>query len=234
MIDGNFNSMCDVFELLNRNNIKYLILRNYDNLLSDSLYVDGHGDIDMLCENSWQMAHVIGAHTYRDKNPAVCSDGTHFFIKINGQDVALDMRHIGDGYYCKKWQEDMLAKRTPYKGFYVMDKVNYLYSIIYHAIIQKPRLTDDYKKVISDLVVDLGLKIENNDAQSLIKLLETFMIANGYSYTYPIDRFVPLNKKLIDKKLIDSNFRLAYLHWTVDTKKKLLDAMVRVKHTIAQ
>ncbi len=47
-----YNSIEEFFSALNAAGINYLVLRNYENLLKPEIYVDGHGDIDLLCDNS--------------------------------------------------------------------------------------------------------------------------------------------------------------------------------------
>lgn len=230
MSTGQYNSIKEVIDILQEQQVKYLILRNYENLLSDDIYLDGHGDVDCLCADSRHMAEVLGAKVYTNKPKQVCNDGTHFYILIGGQMVSLDLRHVGDGYYCGKWQEDMLIRRVKHGGFYVMAKEDYFYSLIYHAILQKPRLSEEYRQRLSDMAADLGFEKKIYTEKELIALLEVFMQKNGYTYTYPVDTFVPLRTIYISKQLITPNRQLAWEHWKFDTRVTLLHFLVCLKH----
>ena len=148
----------DVLEVLHRNQILYVILRNYDNLLEQKVYMDGHGDVDMLVEDSYKVADLLGAKTYQMHG----DDGTHYYVIVNRQRVSLDLRHIGDGYYCKRWQQDMLKRRVKYNGFYVMNVEDYFYSLIYHAILQKPIFSEEYRNRLSIMAKQLGIVISKN------------------------------------------------------------------------
>lgn len=230
MSKGQYESIKDVLDVLRKQEVKYLILRNYDNLLSDDIYMDGHGDVDCLCADSQHMADVLGAMVYTNKSKQVCNDMTHFYIMIGGQEVSLDLRHVGDGYYCEKWQMDMLVRRTEHDGFYVMASEDYFYSLIYHAILQKPRLSDEYRQRLSAMAANLGFEKKFYTEKELILLLESFMQKNGYVYTYPVDTFVPLHTKYINKKLLTPNRRLAWEHWKFDKKVAILHYLVCLKH----
>lgn len=230
MRNGQYNSIKEVIDVLREQEVKYLILRNYDNLLSDDIYMDGHGDVDCLCADSRHMADIIGAKAYTNKPKQVCNDGTHFYILIGGQEVSLDLRHVGDGYYCEKWQRDMLARRVKHDGFYVMAQEDYFYSLIYHAILQKPRLSDEYRQLLSRMAAELGFEKKTYTEKELIALLEAFMQKNGYTYIYPVDTYVPLHTKYINRRLITPNRQLAWEHWKFDTKVAIIHFLVCVKH----
>ena len=93
-----FASIQDFFRALNQADVKYLVLRNYESLLEQELYVDGHGDIDMLCEDSQQIVGLVGARPLTPDKDGLCGDGIHYSIIVDGQPVKLDLRHLGDGY----------------------------------------------------------------------------------------------------------------------------------------
>lgn len=46
-----YTHIADMFDRLNKAGCEYVVLRNYDNLLEDEIYMAGHGDIDMLCRD---------------------------------------------------------------------------------------------------------------------------------------------------------------------------------------
>lgn len=224
-----YNSFQEVIDVLNENDLPYLILRNYDNLLKEEMYMNGHGDVDMMVEDSNVVKKVLNAHEY----PSHGDDETHYYVVVNNQKVSLDLRHVGDGYYCTKWQNDILSRRILYQGFYVMSPEDYFYSLIYHAIIQKPQFSEEYKNRLLKMGSDLGLYIsEDNNATDFINLLEQYMIKNGYFYTYPHDIYVPLHTKYITRKLIERDSTLYIRHWIFDSKCSLISFAVKLKHLL--
>ncbi len=224
-----YNSFKEVIDILNNNDIEYLILRNYDNLLNKEMYMDGHGDVDMLVSDSKLVKDLLNAETY----PIHGDDGTHYYIIVENKKVSVDLRHVGDGYYCTKWEQDMLERRVLNNGFYVMCPEDYFYSLIYHAVLQKPRFSDEYKRRLEQMASNIGVTIPGNQtAKDYICKLDTYMKTHGYKYTYPKDIFVPLHKKILDPQLIDSNLKLALAHWKFDTKCAMIEFAVKCKHLI--
>lgn len=221
----------EIIDVLNENNLSYLILRNYNNLLEKDMYMNGHGDVDMLVADSKVVKETLKAQEY----PIHGDDGTHYFIVVNKEKVSLDLRHVGDGYYCTSWQKDMLDRRVKQNGFYVMSPEDYFYSLIYHAILQKPKLSKEYQHRLTKMAAELNISIgEKMTSSDFIKLLENYMRKNSYTYTFPTDIYVPLNKKLIDKKLLIKNKKLAWEHWKFDTKCTIIGYAVKCKHLLAK
>lgn len=219
----------EVIDHLNTAGIHYLILRNYDNLLTKEMYMDGHGDVDMLVADSAEVARLLDASIY----PSHGNDGTHFYIEIEGKKVSLDLRHLGDGYYCRKWQQDMLARRVEHNSFYVMAYEDYFYSLIYHSILQKPRLSEEYCNRLCQMAQRLGLKLPDIPCPNdFVYLLEQYMRAHGYSYTYPVDTYVPLHTRYINKSMIEKNTKLSFEHWLFDTRVSLNNFMVKCYHLL--
>ena len=103
---GSYNSFTEVIKILHLHNIDYVIMRNFSNLLSDKLYITGHPDIDILCADSIELAKAIKAKQYRQ------DDITHYYIFINNNEVSLDLRYIGDGYYPTNWQITILKNKV--------------------------------------------------------------------------------------------------------------------------
>lgn len=230
----NYKDIDEFITALNQSGIPYLVLRNWENFKSPELYLNGHGDIDLLCSNSRQLADAIHAKSYTNKVKQVCNDGVHFYISINNEHVSLDLRSIGDGYYCSKWQEDMLSRRIINEGFYVMSAEDYFFSLIHHAILQKNVFSNEYKERLQRMAEGLKIQLEGITISSFIHELESYMTKNKYSYTYPTDTFVPLNTKYINKNLLEKNSKLAFLHWKFDTKVTLMEFLVKIKHLLVK
>ena len=219
-------------ERLNGCGVPYLVLRNYENMLSPGIFVDGHEDLDLLASDSWELANAIGAKPYTNKVREICSDGTHFYVVIGGRQISLDIRHSGDGYYCTEWERDMLERRIVKNGISVMSDEDYFYSYIHHTILQKRRFTGEAKGRLCEMAGRLGIALSDAEPKTFIGLLEKYMRSFGYRYTYPTDTFVPLNSSYIDRKLIERDWSLAFRHWKFDTKVRIIELLVKIKHLI--
>lgn len=231
-MNGEYQNIQSFVDALNNCSVPYLVLRNYENLLSPEIYVDGHGDIDLLCADSRLLAEQVGARTYHDKVKEVCDDGVHYYVLIAGKQVSLDLRSIDDGYYCTEWQKEMLERRILRDGFYVMNDYDYLYSLIHHAILQKRTFSEEYRSRLTEMCKRLHVNMTDDSIRGFMMLLEEYMEKHGYTYTYPTDIFVPLNKKYISSRLLESNVSLAYKHWAFDTRVSFVDFLVKIKHLL--
>lgn len=199
---SNYNSIVEIFKILNQNNIDYLILRNFENLLDDRIYVGGHEDIDFLVADSKEVIKALGAISNRKYE-----DFTHYHIYVGGNRVNLDLRSVGDGYYCENWQKEMLQNKKQKECFYIMSDEDYFYSLIYHAIIQKKKFSEEYQQRLTLMGKALGLRIETNTQECFILCLEEFMVHKEYKYSYTEDPSIPLRFNLVKKKLIQKDFR---------------------------
>lgn len=224
--NNNYRNFIDVITILRQHNINYVILRNYSNLLSDELYISGHADIDILCEDSIALAKAINAIQFSQ------NDYTHYYIYIKDKKVSLDLRHLGDGYYPTQWQVDILNNKILHKdGFYVMDNINYFYSLTYHALVQKRNFSKDYQNLLITLSYKIDVNIDSSKIEeSLVYYLEKFMMKSGYQYTYAKDKTVTLNKKYISKKLIKKDLKLQFNHFKFDSKVYTIEKLVQLKH----
>lgn len=228
-----FNTMKEVFDLLNKNNVIYVVLRNYDNLLDDNIYMDGHGDVDLLCEDSEVLARVLKA--YPDKNHFKNGepDKVHYYLYLQNNYMSLDLRHIGDGYYDRKWEKEVLERRVLQEGFYVPHPKDYFYTLIYHAIFQKETLTEEYRARLLKMGAALGIDTLSGRTADFVKIMENHMRENGYSYVFPEDKHVPLKRKYIqDKSLFSFDFKNYLKHLIYDTKIGGIAFLVKIKHRI--
>ena len=225
-MSGQYDTIHDFLNALNTSGIKYVVLRNYEKMLEPKMYMDGHGDIDLLCEESNSMARAIGAQPFQH------DDGIHYYVKIAGEKVSLDLRSVGDGYYCTPWQQEMLHSRVQENGIWVMNLENYLYSLIHHAILQKRSLSEEYSLRLKEMSQRQGVHVETLTERSFISILEKYMVEKGYQYVYPRDFMVPLRTSIINKQLLQRDLSLAYQHWKFDAKVKAIEFLVKVKHLL--
>lgn len=220
--------MTDMFTRLNDAGCEYVVLRNYEKLLEDEVYMAGHGDVDMLCRDVKKVVDTIGAKTCRPQYGDL-GDNVHFYIVYKGKNVSIDLRSVGDGYYCAEWENAILKTRVPYECFYVMNDENHLYSLIYHAIFQKPQLTEEYRIRLSNMYG----KAMQTESQ-LIDILEAYMRKHNYKYVYCTDFYVPLRLCMHDRSLYSYTWRERWPHFKFDTFVSFIGLLVKIKHLICR
>lgn len=211
-----------MFEELHKENFEYVILRNYEEIDEDNFYLSGHADIDFLTSNGKKFAKIIKAVPRYIED-----DGIHYKVMIAGTEVAIDARSVGDGYYDSKWEKKMLLNREMKdERFFITDSINYYYSLVYHAILQKKALTDDYLNRLNIMAHNLGISATNE--QQHLRVLKQFMKKYNYFYTDPYDIHVPLRKELIDDAMLKKQKNVIIR----DIKIKTLQMGSKIKRTI--
>lgn len=168
------------------NKTEYLILRNYEILTTD---MDCGEDIDILCSDKKSLVSLIHAFPITPGNNVF-----NYYIIVKDKKIFIDIREIGDGYYDKKWEQDMLKNRVKFRGFYILDKENYKYSLLYHAVIHKYSISNKYSKKLREM---FGDKIGDNKFTDI--LLCNYMCKKGYSLQEPIDKGVAFNSQNHDR-----------------------------------
>lgn len=212
----------EMFDALHETACEYIILRNYEEIDEDNFYTSGHADIDFLAVDSQKFAKIIQGYPR-----FIVDDRIHYIVKIEDTEVIVDVRSIGDGYYDTNWEKDMLSKRKLFDGrFYIADDVNYYYSLIYHAILQKKQLANDYLRRLNGMANALGIKA-SSEKEHLLNL-EIYMKEHNYFFTYPFDIHVPFRKELVNNKMV-KKYMNVYLR---DIKIKLLQIGSKVKNKI--
>ena len=191
-----WNTIEEMFDALHNTKEPYIILRNYEEIDADNFYTSGHADIDFLARNGKRFAKCI--HAY----PRFTSDdGIHYKVLIAGTEVVIDVRSVGDGYYDANWERALLHNRVLLdERFYIPDKENYYYTLVYHAILQKKELAADYLFRLNKMAENLGVQAKTE--QEHFKALERYMKEKRYYYTIPYDIWVPLRQELIDIKMV--------------------------------
>lgn len=212
MEQRNWKDIKELFTELNKE-CNYLVMRNYENLLDDSFFVDGHEDIDFLCEDLSKMTHVLDV-----KSRKIYDNGVQYYILLQGQKIKIDIRQVGDNYYDEKWQRAMLSNKTTYADtFFTMNKEDYFYSLIYHSILQKKQLSKEYQSKLSNMKCDL-FNIKNNQLfseQELLDDLLSYMRKEEYYCVYPKDSTIPNRFVLVPGNI---------------SKKKTMWILRKIKH----
>jgi hypothetical protein len=186
----NWNSVEEMFYVLN-NCTNYAILRNYETL-PEEIYVNDHNDIDVICASYENMAYVLNAKKVFEEDYRV-----HYKTKIEDKYAYFDLRYVGDNYYYKLLEEDLLKTKVfNQKGFYTISDDNYFYTLLYHALLHKPEFSEDYKNRLKQMNTKLE-NIENED--EYLKVLQDWLIQKEYIVTKPIDMSVQFNKEKAKK-----------------------------------
>tara|TARA_R100000005_G_scaffold96462_1_gene83587 strand:- start:6883 stop:7923 length:1041 start_codon:yes stop_codon:yes gene_type:complete len=193
-----FNGMVEFFDKLHSSDkLEYVIMRNFDHY-PESVTVDEHTDIDILVNDYFLFKSLSGGKNR--KKPAYEDGGFKVanLVQFADKEVTADTRFVGDDYYCKTWQVDILKNRQLVNGFYIMDDKNHFYSLLYHALIHKAQISETYYKTFLSLGIKLGLDINQSnvrDRNHLQILLDVFMTENNYSYVRASDQGVLFNRR---------------------------------------
>ena len=187
-------------------NEEYVVLRNFEAFRSE-LDFEEHPDIDMLCSNPKKIRSILG-FVSRGRFP----DGIHYKTVIAGKPVAIDLRHIGDGYLDAEWERHILHNRVTDRGLcYVPSEEDYRYSLLYHVLIQKKTIGVDYRKKLEKM---FGEQLKSRTREAWIAVLESYMQEHGYYYTWPSYPLGIFNLKDVSKAMIkDSPGRKRIHNW---------------------
>lgn len=222
-----WESASQMFYALN-NCVNYALLRNYENL-PEEIYVNDHNDIDLICQSAENCAYVLNAKKVFNEEYRV-----HYVTDVEDKKAYFDLRFVGDNYYCKELEENILKTRIlNSKGFYTIENNLYFYTLLYHALIHKNNFAPDYKKRLIAMNVE---KIDQNTTEDeLLKILDKWLIKNEYIVRIPQDISVLFNKEKAGKlsKLIYRNEEdIAQMQQTINIltieKQQLEQSMAQI------
>lgn len=188
-----YKTLNDFFRSISH--LEYCILRNHEDF-SDMRFLNQHPDIDILCDNQSDIVLSSGMA------PKHRNDKVHYYTIISGVKVSVDLRMIGDGYYCKSWEETMLENRIRSGEFFILDPLNYFFSLLYHVIIQKDEIAKEYQVKLCNLAEKCGIEF---DVDNGVQMLDAFVRKNKYEYSYPCRVTTKANFEKIDSTLIERN-----------------------------
>ena len=182
-----WNTVKEMFYALN-NCLNYAVLRNHESLPNE-IYENDHNDIDIICESLEDAAYVLNATPVFEEKYRV-----HYKTQVEGRIAYFDLRHIGDNYYYEKLEKDILKHRVfNEKGFYILSKDDYFYTLLYHALIHKPVFKEDYKQKLMNMGVE-NVNMETS-IEEYSKILKNWMKKNEYIMVDPEDQTVSLNPR---------------------------------------
>ena len=175
-----WKNMNELLHVMN-GTINYVILRNFEGMPDKFDF----NDIDLLVEDE-KFAYIVK----KDFSP-MKHDSKAIELKVGSNNITLNPNYIGGHYFDEIWEKDILRKRELHKnGFYIPNKSDYFYSLIYHVIFHDrwkniSYIREDYKKTILDLDKQLKLNeiTENtlNNKNTIKKIIEKYMQKSGYT-----------------------------------------------------
>lgn len=159
------------------NTTNYAIIRNFEKFPNID-YLKQEGDVDLLTDDQWQIPYILNFQNH------IRNEHESFnFIKIEEDYIKFDIKYVGDNYFDEKWSKNILRNRELFNGFFVPSNEDYFFSLAYHLVTQKADLPKKYEKILEKLSSDLKINLKKMDKNSIKKILDNFMIDNGYRYT---------------------------------------------------
>lgn len=188
-----WSSIRELFYVLNQTS-NYVVLRNFE-CLPDHYTMKDHGDIDLLVDDYDAVSYLTNAKRVFRARSRVLNK-----VNIRNEEVLFDFRFLGDDYFDLGWQKDVLDNRVLSDGgFYRPDPHNYFYSLLYHALVHKKKVSRDYKERLVSLAEGVpSVDFEQDDfgvPSKASNVLSGFLESKGYMYTPPLDLSVYYNRK---------------------------------------
>ncbi len=169
----------------------WIVLRNFEFLPLN--FFSNDKDIDILCRDK---ENFISKLNLKKRSWGISSYQTN----IENKKIPVDLRFIGDGYFDKLWQDNILKNKI-YQNQLVPrpSNLDYFYSLIYHCKLQKRQVKNIYSDRLYQLNKKLSIKNFNksfifDDVITSI-LLSKFLNKYKYVITEPIDINVKINKR---------------------------------------
>ena len=185
----------EVFKVLNATS-NYIVLRNFE-VFPDDFTMEEHGDIDFLSEKPIDFAYILNGYKVFNRSYRM-----HYRMNVGGSEVLFDSRGIDDNYYDKQWSANILASKIIEKDlFYRPTQSQYFYSLLYHALVHKVKISDDYISRLNELAAADENLNKVKGKEDMKSMLLSYMKSNNYSLVIPKDNSVYFNGELFDKEI---------------------------------
>lgn len=186
-----FHSTSEIFSTLNDlKDVSYVLLRTPENRSED---------YDILCDDYFAVKRALGGIAYkthskllfRTVGDPVDEDGFKVaqYVKFQDDKIRFDIRYVGDGYYPRNWQKQILKNRVLRDGIYVCSKEDEFYGKAYHALFQKLNLPKKYQTYFGEELGLSGNKLERELRYMTLKFINN----HNYPITRPKDLTMPYN-----------------------------------------
>ena len=168
----------------------WIVLRNFEFLPLN--FSKNDKDIDILCRDKNSFIRKL----YLSKRSWGISS---YEANIGNKLIPIDLRFIGDGYFDKLWENNMLNNKIFDQNLVPRPcNLDYFYSLLYHSKLQKRKVKKIYSKRLDNLKIILEINFLKNsfiyDDSITSKLLSDFMNFNKYIISKPLDISVEFNK----------------------------------------
>lgn len=201
-----WESLEQLFYVLNHT-CRYVVLRNFENM-PHSFHLGPHADIDLLSDSFEEIKRITnGKSVFSKKYRVQC------MVDIDGQPTQFDFRFVGDEYYDINWEKHILENRKMQNGVYVPNEEEYKYMILYHALIHKRVIAEDY-------VERLDQMFGHNKWDSVV--LKEFLDRMNYKFTEPVDYSVYYNDTFANTGVSNKRKFVFYYRWIANGIKKRL------------
>eukprot|EP00957_Ditylum_brightwellii_P147776 11253841-Ditylum_brightwellii.AAC.1 len=108
-----FESLRQVFDVLNFSGIDYVVLRNFEKMPENVNVDPNHLDVDLLVSDYYEAKRILDGDSPRSTWSTSYENGKYRIVNkviIEGKLVDFDLRHVGDNYLYKQWQLDILKR----------------------------------------------------------------------------------------------------------------------------
>jgi|GEM_PF-3178893 len=181
-----WESIQQLFYVLN-NTVRYAVMRGYGELSSGEFI--NHGDTDIMTDDYENMNILLNAPVYHNiRHKAL--------ISIKEQKYLLDIwdcSNTGRNYFDPVWVQEMLRTSINWNGLQVLNPQNDFYCLLYHCLINKGYIADDYMKKLMRYKREFGIIEEDWN-----KILVAFLRKMKYEIIRPTDTENPFRLSNLD------------------------------------
>lgn len=178
----------ELFSILNYS-AHYLTLNNPDDLACD-------GAIEFLCDDYQRLASA--ANVYQQFPKPYTGK-----IKVAGQNIAANIRFVGDNCYPSAWAKDILNGRESHQGCHLPSAQDQFFSLLYRAKVHQRHVADKHAGTLAALAKELQYdwfdSAKIHDDAAMAENLSGYMRANKYFYAAPLDKELGKNTAVIKK-----------------------------------
>lgn len=182
----------ELFDILNDNELKYIVIRNWDEILDNKLNLD-HPDIDFLIDpvdipKFDYLTNSIRTYleTYRIQRKLIMK------IKGKNQAIFVDVRTISDNYFPRNLSEETLNSRKKEKFIFRPDDKFYFLTLLYHMHFHKPQINEGYVEELLKIYNPKWFKFDIEKIRDKDNAADFFLSLN-YQIVEPFDKSVYFN-----------------------------------------
>ena len=182
----------------------YIVLRKIE------LDIEKISDIDFLVKDKERFVFFANA-----KKSSKGSERANYSINIDGNQIPIDTRYVGDNYFDIHWERICLNSRLKNsEDYYVSDDENYYFVLLYHCLIHKVTFPEKHKGFFG-----------KKNHKTLQKELYEFMHKKDYFMVEPKDITLNFNTQN------GGNLKFSRLR-RLRNKKGLMPKIKRLVHSI--